>query len=64
MRHGAAKKGDAPEYIQLDRVLINGLPGFVVHTNNGIETMALEIAGDHIVAMYSIRNPDKLRHLS
>jgi RNA polymerase sigma-70 factor (ECF subfamily) len=64
MRHGAAKKGDAPEYIRLDRVLINGLPGFVIHTNNGIETMALEIAGDHIVAMYSMRNPDKLRHLS
>ena len=40
------------------------LPGFVVHGAEGIETLSLEIDGDLIVAIYGIRNPDKLRHLS
>ncbi len=43
---------------------INGLPGFVAHRRDGVETLALEIDGDKIVAMYAIRNPDKLRHLA
>lgn len=64
LRHRAEKRGDAPESIELERVQINGLPGFVVHTEDGPETLALEIAGDHIVAVYAIRNPEKLRHLS
>jgi RNA polymerase sigma-70 factor (ECF subfamily) len=64
LRHRAAKRGDAPEHIQFERVQINGLPGFVIHTPDGSETIALEIAGEHIVAMYAIRNPEKLRHLS
>jgi RNA polymerase sigma-70 factor (ECF subfamily) len=51
-----------PEMIE--RVRINNLPGFVVHGPEGIETMSLEIDGDKIVAIYGIRNPDKLRHLS
>jgi RNA polymerase sigma-70 factor (ECF subfamily) len=49
---------------RLERVQINGLPGFLLHTDEGLETLALEIAGDHIVALYEVRNPDKLRHLS
>ncbi len=52
----------APE--QYERAQINGLPGFVVRTAEGVETIALEIAGDQIVAIYGVRNPDKLRHLS
>jgi RNA polymerase sigma-70 factor (ECF subfamily) len=36
----------------------------VIHTHDGLETVALEIADDRIVAIYAIRNPDKLRHLS
>jgi RNA polymerase sigma-70 factor (ECF subfamily) len=43
---------------------INGLPGFVAERDDGVETLALEIQGDRIVRMYSIRNPDKLRHLA
>ena len=43
---------------------INGLPGFVLHTVEGLETLAFEIAGDVIVAIYGVRNPDKLRHLA
>ncbi len=42
---------------------INGRPGFVVHTDDGIETLALEISGEQIVAIYDVRNPDKLRHV-
>lgn len=45
-------------------VRINGLPGFVLTEPEGLETIALEIDGERIVAIYAIRNPDKLRHLS
>lgn len=43
---------------------VNGLPGFVTMEADGeIQTTALEIEGDRIVAIYITRNPDKLRHL-
>ena len=48
---------------QLERASINGLPGFVVHAEDGVQTTALEVEGDQIVALYVVRNPDKLRHL-
>jgi RNA polymerase sigma-70 factor (ECF subfamily) len=64
VRHGAEKRGDAPQHLHFERVQINGLPGFVMHTDTGIETMAFESADDRIIAIYSIRNPEKLRHLS
>jgi len=44
--------------------LINGLPGFVTLEADGVlQTTALEIADDKIVGVYTVRNPDKLRHL-
>jgi RNA polymerase sigma-70 factor (ECF subfamily) len=43
---------------------LNGLPGFVLRTREGVETLSLEIAGDQIVAIYAVRNPDKLKHLA
>lgn len=43
---------------------INGLPGFVLHEHGEVETLALEIREGRIVAIYSVRNPDKLRHLA
>jgi RNA polymerase sigma-70 factor (ECF subfamily) len=43
---------------------LNGLPGFVLHTRRGTETLAVEIANGAIAAIYSVRNPDKVRHLS
>jgi RNA polymerase sigma-70 factor (ECF subfamily) len=49
---------------QLERASINGLPGFVVHAEDGVQTTAFEIEGDRIVAIYVVRNPDKLRHLT
>src|SRR5215475_8555570 len=42
---------------------INGLPGFVLRTDAGVETIALEISDGAIAAIYTVRNPDKLRHL-
>lgn len=43
---------------------LNGLPGFIVHTAEGTETIAFEVADDRIVAIYAVRNPEKVRHLS
>ena len=44
--------------------LINGLPGFVTVERGIIQTTALEIADGQIVAVYIVRNPDKLRHVA
>jgi RNA polymerase sigma-70 factor (ECF subfamily) len=61
---GLAAKGRAVIPDRVDHVRINGLHGFIIRTPEGIETLSLEIDGDRIVAMYGVRNPDKLRHLS
>lgn len=43
---------------------INGLPGFVtVEQNVTLQTTALQVEGGKIVAIYVVRNPEKLRHL-
>ncbi len=61
---GAAKKGGLLHPAEIERVQINGMPGFVFRREEGVETLSLDIANDRIVALYGIRNPDKLRHLS
>ncbi len=44
---------------------INGLPGFItIEPGNTLQTTALEIEQDRIVAIYVMRNPDKLRHIA
>ena len=44
--------------------LINGLPGFVtVEGGDVLQTTALEIADGRVVAVYVMRNPDKLKHV-
>jgi RNA polymerase sigma-70 factor (ECF subfamily) len=44
---------------------IDGLPGFVTLSNDGLpQTTAVEVDGDHIVAVYMVRNPDKLTRVS
>jgi RNA polymerase sigma-70 factor (ECF subfamily) len=63
LRHRAEKRGDS-DFGQPERAQINGLPGFVIHNPDGIETVALEIVDGRIAAIYAVRNPDKLRHLS
>jgi RNA polymerase sigma-70 factor, ECF subfamily len=43
---------------------IDGLPGFITRDDDGsVQTTALAIENDKIVAIYSVRNPDKLKHL-
>jgi RNA polymerase sigma-70 factor, ECF subfamily len=60
---GLASQGRLIAPTSIDRATINGLPGFVVRTPDGVETMALEVDGDAIAAIYAVRNPEKLRHL-
>jgi RNA polymerase sigma-70 factor (ECF subfamily) len=44
---------------------INGLPGFItVEPGDILQTTALEIEDDRVVAVYVVRNPDKLRHMA
>lgn len=44
---------------------INSLPGIITREADGkVQTTALDIEGDLIRAIYVVRNPDKLRHLS
>jgi RNA polymerase sigma-70 factor (ECF subfamily) len=53
-----------PNLESVERVRINGLPGFVLHSSDGVETIAFEIADGFIARIYAIRNPDKLGHLT
>lgn len=44
--------------------MVNGLPGFITREADGeLQTTALDIADGKVVAIYVVRNPDKLRHL-
>jgi RNA polymerase sigma-70 factor (ECF subfamily) len=61
---GLAEKGWLPDPAAAEPAQINGLPGFVLRTAEGVETLALEISDDRIAAIYAVRNPDKLRHLT
>lgn len=45
-------------------VTLNGMPGFIFETADGTETLAFDVADGLIVALYAVRNPDKVRHLS
>lgn len=61
---GAVKKGGPlPTADALQPARINGLPGLVIHLADGPETIAIETNGEQIIAIYIVRNPDKLRHL-
>lgn len=43
---------------------INGLPGFIsIERGDILQSTALEIGDGRIVAIYIVRNPDKLKHL-
>jgi len=44
---------------------VNGLPGFVtLEGGDTLQTTALQIESGKVIAIYVVRNPDKLRHLS
>ena len=58
------KQAAAITAIRVRPARINGLPGFVtVEPGGTVQTIALEIAGAEIAAIYIVRNPDKLRHV-
>jgi RNA polymerase sigma-70 factor (ECF subfamily) len=60
---GVARKGWREDFT-LRFAAINGLPGIIVDGPEGpVQTMAFEMEGDLIRALYVVRNPDKLRHL-
>lgn len=61
---GTASKRGTLSPGAIERTQLNGLPGFVLRTDEGVETITLEIEGDQIIAIYAVRNPDKLRHLA
>jgi RNA polymerase sigma-70 factor (ECF subfamily) len=61
---GASRKGWREGYT-LRFAPINGLPGVIVDSPDGlVQTTAFDIDGGVIRAVYVVRNPDKLRHLS
>jgi RNA polymerase sigma-70 factor (ECF subfamily) len=61
---GAVRKGWTNDVtLRLD--VINGLPGLMMSDSHGlVQTTAFEIDGDAVKAIYVVRNPDKLRHLT
>ncbi|MDH7974225.1 sigma-70 family RNA polymerase sigma factor [Sphingomonas sp. AR_OL41] len=51
--------------VMLRALHIDGLPGYASVDRGGVfQTTALDIADDKIVALYIVRNPDKLRHIA
>ncbi|ABD06516.1 sigma-24 (FecI-like) [Rhodopseudomonas palustris HaA2] len=61
---GLARKHAPGASVVVSTGRIDGLPGFVTTEPDGlIQTTALAIEHDRIVAIYVVRNPDKLRHL-
>jgi RNA polymerase sigma-70 factor (ECF subfamily) len=61
---GVVRKGWTDDWMVRSDT-INGLPGLIVTGPNGlVQTIAIEIEGDVVKAIYVVRNPDKLRHLA
>jgi RNA polymerase sigma-70 factor (ECF subfamily) len=62
---GLARKNALPiDPARVERVTLNGLPAFVQRAGDATETLALDIVDGRVVALYAIRNPDKLGHLA
>jgi RNA polymerase sigma-70 factor, ECF subfamily len=61
---GALKKG-LPDESMLRFSLVNGLPGLIVYLPDGhLQTVAFDIEENRIRRIYSVSNPDKLKHLT
>ena len=56
------KYGDTESLVR--QVWIDGLPGYVSMYNGTLQTTSFEIEDGRIAAIYKIRNPDKLAHIS
>jgi len=58
---GLARKSGYRQSPGYRPVRIDGLPGFITLSDDGMpQTTAVEVADDRIVAIYMVRNPDKL----
>jgi RNA polymerase sigma-70 factor (TIGR02957 family) len=62
---GAWARAGSRVGVKMERRQINGQPGIVILAPDGgvVSALSLEIADDGIVAINSVVNPDKLRHL-
>jgi RNA polymerase sigma-70 factor (ECF subfamily) len=61
---GTVRKGFTDE-MSVRFETVNDLPGlFIVSPNGLVQTTAFEFEGDAVKAIYVVRNPDKLRHLT
>lgn len=56
------KHGDTESLVR--QVWIDGLPGYVSLYNGTLQTTSFEIEAGCITAIYKMRNPDKLTHIS
>src|SRR5262249_26146925 len=62
-RRGGIVEPQAASF-RMETPSLNGLPGFVFHTAEGTETMAVEVRDGKVTTIYIVRNPDKVRHLA
>lgn len=61
---GIARKNAALAAIAARPAIVNGMAGFVLHEDDGsIDTMAFDHRDGRIVAIYVVRNPEKLQHV-
>jgi RNA polymerase sigma-70 factor, ECF subfamily len=61
---GIARKNPELPAAQWGAATVNGLAGFVMREADGsIETVGFEHRDGRIVAIYVVRNPEKLRHV-
>lgn len=61
---GLKRKG-AAAVRRIESVMLNGVPGYALITDAGVDTaIALEISDGKIAAMYAVRNPEKLRAIA
>jgi RNA polymerase sigma-70 factor (ECF subfamily) len=62
---GLAWRGALPKVDNMRPARINGLPGLIMKNPDGLTTMAFECNAEGLLgAIYIIRNPEKLTHLS
>jgi RNA polymerase sigma-70 factor, ECF subfamily len=61
---GLAGKGWWPDDLRIEPAQINGDRGFLLRSGDDVDTLALDVSGDRIAALYIVRNPDKLRHVA
>lgn len=59
------RRKNAPPPRLLRTVMIDGLPGYISRNQGGaLQTTALDLQDGKIVAIYIVKNPDKLAHIS